>query len=201
MNPRIQLSALLLTTAFACGGQVRPLPDGYGEGGTAGDDAGEVSGSSGGAGSSGAAGSSSGGSPTGSSSGGSTTPTGGGATCGGVLCGGTEVCCVSAGTARDAGAGSEACSSAAACKGLSLACGDASQCSDGDVCCVTFNLASALGGGAISGSSSCKKTCPTGTGEGQLCSTDTECPQGVTCQSTEMGGSVCGGIMSLLGGL
>jgi len=90
---------------------------------------------------------------------------------------------------------------AAACMGLALACGDATDCSGKDVCCIAFNIASVLGGGAVTGSSSCKATCPTGTGNGQLCSTSNECPQGVTCQSTEMGGSVCGGINSLLGGL
>jgi hypothetical protein len=85
--------------------------------------------------------------------------------------------------------------------GLALKCGDAADCSGGDVCCVDLDIESAFSGGAVTGSSSCKATCPTGTGEGQLCSSDSECPSGVDCEATGMGGSVCGGIMSLLGGL
>jgi len=200
MHPCRSLVALLLVIPFGCGGKIRPIDeDGVISTGEDGSTGGQGSSSSGGSSSS------SGGIHGSSSSGGSSSSSGGAGsgdyTCGGVICGDSEVCCVSTAMGGDATAGGEKCAPSASCAGLALVCGDASGCSNGDLCCIKFDLASALGGGAITGSSSCLAKCPTTTGNGQLCSMDSECPTGVMCEATGMGGSVCGGISSLLGGL
>lgn len=185
-------------TALGCGGKLMDMPEtGYApldgsavgeDGSVAGDDAG---------GSSSSGGSSSGGrsSSGGSSSGGSSS--GGTATCGGTLCSSSQVCCVQTGGGGGGGTGggSQACTTRTACTGIALTCGDAAQCPKGDVCCLALTFT-----GGIGGSSSCKTSCPTGGLNFQLCSTDAECPKGVTCQATGMGGSVCGGLGGLGGG-
>jgi hypothetical protein len=213
MHPSRSLIALLLVTAFGvtpfgCGGKIRPFDeDGVAFAEEAGSTGGQESASSGGGSSSSGGGhGSSGGSSSGSSRSGSSSSSSGGAasggyTCGGVLCGDSEVCCVSTAMGGDATAGGEECTSASSCAGLALVCGDAAGCSGGDLCCIKFDLASALGGGAITGSSSCMAKCPTTTGNGQLCAMSSECPSGVMCEATGMGGSVCGGLSSLVGGL
>jgi hypothetical protein len=101
----------------------------------------------------------------------------------------------------DAAAGGQKCTATTACTGLGLSCADRSDCPTDDICCISLSLAG-LGGGAggVSGNSSCKTTCGTGFGTCQLCLTDSECSKGVTCQSTGMGGSICGGIMACAGG-
>ena len=87
------------------------------------------------------------------------------------------------------GGAAEKCVAKGKCQGLALTCTSAASCTNGDVCCLSFG-----GGGGTSGAT-CKKTCGGGGGGGgggvQLCGSDSECPQGDTCES---GGQIAGGL-------
>jgi hypothetical protein len=119
-----------------------------------------------------------GGTPTGPGDGGGiTTPprgTDGGANqiaCGGKACDSTtDVCCVTR--------MGEACTTAAACKGSSLACSGSNSCmTAGDVCCATVM------GGTVT--SKCDTMCAMGTT--QLCTTNADCSGGDVCRRTVLG--------------
>jgi hypothetical protein len=204
-----ELTTVLFATALGCGGKLLDMPNGYGpvgEDGSAGDDGaagddggggfgGSSSGSSGGSSSGGR--SSSGGSAS-SSSGGRPATDGGPQTCGGRVCTGNQVCCVATGGGGGAGGGGgggQTCTAPTACTGLALSCVNAAGCGTGNVCCFALGGGGAGaggGGGGLSGAASCQKACPQG--GYQLCSSNAECPRGVTCQMTMFGGSVCGGV-------
>ncbi|HEX3770789.1 MAG TPA: hypothetical protein VHV30_07995 [Polyangiaceae bacterium] len=103
--------------------------------------------------------------------GGMTTPprgTDGGAgqiACGGKACdSATQVCC---NTGR-----AETCETAMNCKGTTLACTGTNSCTSG-ICCYTRAT------GMTAATSACMPTC--GTGEFQLCTTDTDCPSDEIC--------------------
>jgi hypothetical protein len=94
--------------------------------------------------------------------------------------------------------------------GVVAMCTSAASCSKGEVCCGSLGGAggaptTGTGTGGVGGfniSVECEKTC--GTGGFQLCEADSECPKGVTCQSTPFGAKLCGGLGSfggLTGGL
>jgi hypothetical protein len=201
-----ELATVLFATALGCGGKLLDMPDtGYAplDGSSAGDDSATGGDDGGGSSSSGVSSSSGSSSGTGSSSGGrsssssssSSGSSGGTSTCGGTVCTSRQVCCVSTTS------GTQACTPTASCTGLALACGDSTTCPAGNVCCFTATLGGGGGGGGgFGGASACKATCPTGGLSFQLCSTDSECAKGVTCQATMFGGKVCGGTGGAGGG-
>jgi hypothetical protein len=189
----------LVVGAFGCGGKLMDIPaNGYEP---IDEDASLEGGSQG---SSGASSSSS------SSSGGSSSSSGGPTTCGGEICDlKTQVCCVAAMGVGDAGS-SQKCTATADCTGFALSCADSSDCPTNEACCFTISIGGGLGGlgggtggaGGFGGTSSCQASCKSNglLPSLQLCSKDSECPKGVTCQSIGMGGSACGGLGAFGGG-
>ncbi len=149
---------------------------------------------------------SSGSSSTSGSSGSSSGETSDAGECGGESCSSSEECCIDTSglsmTSSGAALASAAkCVSKGTCTGITATCGSKSDCSGGDICCGALQggVASLLSGGTPMVSISCDKTCASGSF--QLCASDSECPKGVTCQSTMFMVSLCGGLGAVLGGL
>jgi hypothetical protein len=120
----------------------------------------------------------------------------GAAKCGTRACTATESCCA---TMSGMSLSASCIAKTATCAGATVSCTDKASCSGGDICCATLagGIAAVFAGGTPDISVDCAKSC---SGGGfQLCSTDTECPKGVTCQSTPFGESLCGGITAVLG--
>jgi hypothetical protein len=115
--------------------------------------------------------------------------------CGKSVCTASQDCC---GTMSGMSV-SESCVAKGTCTGATVTCMSASDCSSGDICCATLagGIAAVFAGGTPNVTVDCAKAC--GMNGFQICAADTECPKGVTCQSTPFGESLCGGISAVLG--
>jgi hypothetical protein len=108
----------------------------------------------------------------------------------------TQDCC---GTASGMSA-MASCVPKGTCTGATVSCQSKSDCSSGDICCGTLvgGFASVLSGGTPDVMIDCAKSCAGG--GFQICSGDSECGKGVTCQAIPIGGiKLCGGIAAVIG--
>jgi hypothetical protein len=190
------LAIAALGAAWACGGTTSATSTDGGADGSIMTNS-SSGGGSGGAGSNGSSGgaasSSSSGGGASSSSGGSVTSDGGPVTvveggplpCGQAVCTPPEVCCQAAGNGGGGGA-TTTCEAPSACKGVSEGC-TADTCPAGAICCGSL----AIGTTGITGSTECVEGTACPKGDDQLCSPQTPCPTGETCQP--LGGGRGGG--------
>jgi hypothetical protein len=91
----------------------------------------------------------------------------------------TQVCCVTFNGQNV----NETCTAQGQCSGAALACTNAASCPPNEVCCATLTQQQQ--------SSQCQAQCQGGFQHPQLCSTDAECPQGMTCKNSPFGLKVC----------